>query len=72
MDEEREVRRLRERHASLKRATDQWLSLLKEMELNGESGRTEYERYYQAYLQAKQQQKDVDLQLFNRRSGLLN
>jgi hypothetical protein len=71
MDEEREMRRLRERHASLQRATDEWLSLLKEMELNGESGGSQYDRYYQAYLQAKQQQKDVDLQLFNRRSGLL-
>ena len=70
MDGEREMRRLRERHASLKHATEEWRSLLREMELNGESGGAQYERYFQAYLQAKQQQKTVDLQLFNRRRGL--
>lgn len=72
MDEEREMRRLREKYASLKHATEEWLSLLREMELNGESSRAEYDRYYQAYLQAKQQQKSIDLQLFNRGHGLLN
>jgi hypothetical protein len=70
MDEEREVRRLREKHASLTHATEEWLSLLRDMERNGESGHAEYERYFQAYLQAKQQQKSIDLQLFNRRQGL--
>lgn len=63
-------RRLRERQEALSRATEQWFSLLREMEHNGESGRSEYERYYQAYLQARQAQKDVDLQLFNYRRGL--
>jgi hypothetical protein len=42
------------------------------MERNGESSRPQYERYYQAYLQAKQQEKEVDLQLFNHRRGLLD
>jgi hypothetical protein len=41
------------------------------MELNGETATSEYERYYQAYRQAKQQEKAVDLELFNRRRGLI-
>lgn len=69
--ERAEVRRLQERHESARRATDQWLSLLREMELNGETATSEYERYYQAYRQAKQQEKAVDLELFNRRRGLI-
>lgn len=70
-DEGRELRRLRHRHESLKHATEEWLSLLREMERNGESGTPQYERYFQAYLQARQQEKAVDLELFNRRQGLL-
>jgi hypothetical protein len=70
-NEGRELRRLRERHESLKRATEEWLSILREMEHNGETGTAQYERYFQAYLQARQQEKAVDLQLFNHRRGLL-
>lgn len=69
--ERAEVRRLQERQENAQRATEEWLSLLREMELNGETATTQYERYYQAYLQAKQQQKAVDLELFNRRRGLI-
>ena len=57
-----------EKQRALQKATDQWLSLLREMEQQGQSGEAAYERYYRAYLDAKQQQKDVDLQLFNLRS----
>jgi nucleosome binding factor SPN SPT16 subunit len=70
-EERAEVRRLQERQENMHRATEEWLSLLREMEQNGESASTQYERYYQAYLQAKQQQKMVDLELFNRRHGLI-
>lgn len=66
----RELRRLKEKHDSLSRATEEWLTLLREMERNGESGGAQYERYYQAYQQAKHQQKVVDLELFNHRQGL--
>jgi hypothetical protein len=41
------------------------------MERNGESGTAQYESYFQAYLQARQQEKAVDLELFNRRRGLI-
>lgn len=69
--ERAEVRRLQERQENAQRATEEWLSLLREMEHNGETATSQYERYYQAYLQAKQQQKAVDLELFNRRRGLI-
>ncbi|HZU13625.1 MAG TPA: hypothetical protein VFB58_12365 [Chloroflexota bacterium] len=62
--------RLYEKHESLSRATEQWVTLLRDMEHNGESGGYQYERYFQAYLQARQAQKDVDLQLFNYRQRL--
>jgi hypothetical protein len=39
------------------------------MERNGESGEARYDLYFQAYLQAKQQQKRVDLELFNLKQG---
>jgi hypothetical protein len=42
------------------------------MEHNGESGDSRYESYYTAYLQARDQQKRIDLQVFNVRSGLLD
>lgn len=70
-EERAEVRRLQERQENMHRATEEWLSLLREMEANGESASMQYERYYQAYLQAKQQKKMVDLELFNRRRGLV-
>jgi hypothetical protein len=65
-----ELRRLRDRQESLTRAMDEWVSLLREMERNGEAGAAQYDRYFQAYLQAKQQKKRADLELFNRRQGL--
>ncbi len=70
-EERAEVRRLQERQENAERATQEWLSLLREMERNGETASTQYDRYYRAYLQAKQQQKSVDLELFNRRRGLV-
>jgi vacuolar-type H+-ATPase catalytic subunit A/Vma1 len=72
MDEGRELRRLRDRHESVKRATEQWLSILREMEGNGETGSAQYERYFQAYLQSRHQERAIDLELFNRRRGLLS
>jgi hypothetical protein len=42
------------------------------MEHAGQSGEAKYESYYRAYLQAKQHQKRVDLELFNYRQGLCN
>jgi hypothetical protein len=64
------VGRLEDRREQLARAVDEWLSLLKDMEAAGECGGERYDRYYQAYLQALKQQKDIDLQLFNIRRGL--
>jgi hypothetical protein len=63
-------RRIEEKHETLSKATQEWLSLLREMELNGEVTDARYDRYYQAYLQAKQQEKRADLELFNKRQGL--
>ena len=68
--EGRRHRQTEERYESVSRAVDQWLSLLREMEHAGQSGEARYETYYQAYLQAKQQQKRIDLELFNLRQGL--
>ena len=65
-----EVRRVEEKLRSSAQATEQWLNLLREMEMSGETADARYERYYQAYLQARQQQKRVDLELFNLRQGL--
>ena len=66
---EQEIHRLNEKRRALQRATDQWLSLLRDMEQQGQSGAAAYERYYTAYLDAKQQQKGVELRLFNLRTG---
>lgn len=65
-----EIRRLEDKHRSLAHAAEQWLSILHEMEHAGQSGDARYDTYYQAYLQAREQQKRVDLQLFNLRQGL--
>lgn len=62
------VRRIEERRRGLAAATEEWLSLLREMEQAGQTGDAKYEAYYQAYLRAKQQQKRADLELFNLRS----
>lgn len=64
-----DVRRIEERRRGLAAATEEWLSLLREMEHAGQTGDAKYEAYYQAYLRSKQQQKRADLDLFNHRSG---
>lgn len=65
-----EVRRLEEKYTTAVEATRQWLSLVREMERNGETNEGRYEQYYHAYLQAKQLEKRADLELFNLREGL--
>ena len=65
-----EFRRVEEKYRTAVEATQQWLSLLREMERNGETNEGRYEQYYNAYLQAKQQEKRSDLELFNLREGL--
>ena len=67
--EGRDVRRIEERRRGLATATQEWLSLLRDMERSGQTGDVKYEAYYQAYLRSKQQQKRADLDLFNLRSG---
>ncbi len=67
-----ELRRLEEKKTGLERATQHWVGLLREMEASGESGKPDYERYYRAYLDAKQLEKQADLQLFNVRQGLVS
>jgi hypothetical protein len=66
-----DLERLEQRQRDLTQAIDQWLSLLREMEGSGESGDPNYARYYRAYVEAKQQEKKIDLELFNIRHGLL-
>lgn len=65
-----DVRRIEERHRTAQEATQRWLSLLRDMEHAGQSGDARYDSYYQAYLKAKQQQKLIELELFNRRQRL--
>jgi uncharacterized protein involved in exopolysaccharide biosynthesis len=65
-----EIRRLEEKYKTAAAATQQWLSLLREMERNGETDEVRYEQYYRAYLQSKQLEKRTDLHLFNLREGL--
>jgi hypothetical protein len=62
--------RLEEKRRALAAATEQWVTLLREMERDGETGDSRYESYYQAYLQARQQENRADLELFNLRQGL--
>lgn len=66
-----DLERLEERYRALATASEQWLSLLREMERNGETAEPRYEQYYRAYIEARQQEKRVDLQLFNLRKGLV-
>ena len=65
-----EFRRLEDKYKTASAATQQWLSLLREMECNGETNESRYEQYFHAYLQAKQLEKRTDLELFNLREGL--
>lgn len=66
-----EVRRLEERYRVAQAATAQWQSVLRDMELSGESGDPRYETYFKAYIEARQQEKRFDLELFNLRRGLV-
>lgn len=68
----REVTRLEEKRRGLAQATEQWLSLLHDMERSGESGDPRYETYFKAYVEAKRQEKRADLELFNLRRGLVD
>lgn len=68
--DESTVRRVEEKRRSSAAATEKWLSLLREMELNGETAQARYDTYYKAYLQAREQEKRIDLELFNMRQGL--
>lgn len=62
---------LEARRQTLAHATEEWLSLLREMEEGGEVADPRYERYYRAYVEAKHQEKRADLELFNLRHGLV-
>jgi hypothetical protein len=65
------VEQLEERRELLAHVTEDWLSLLREMESNGETSDPRYDRYFQAYLEARAQVNRVELELFNRRQGLV-
>jgi hypothetical protein len=60
-----ELKRLEEKQRSLRAASEQWLSVLRDMERQGQSNELSYERYYQAYLDTRRQEKEIDLLLFN-------
>lgn len=68
---ESDFHRLEEKRRSLAAATQQWLSLLRDMERSGESSEPRYETYFRAYVEAKQQEKRAELELFNMRQGLV-
>ena len=65
------MEQLEERRELLAHVTEDWLSLLREMESNGETSDPRYDRYFQAYLEARAQVNRVELELFNRRQGLV-
>lgn len=67
-----EFRRLEEKRRLLAETTEQWRSLLRDMERTGESGDPRYETYFKAYVEARQQEKRAELQLFNLRQGLVD
>ena len=66
----RDLQRLQEKERALARTADQWRTLLRDMEHTGQSGEARYGSYYQAYLKARQQQKEAELELFNVRQKL--
>ena len=45
-----EFRRLEEKYRTASAATQQWLSLLREMERNGETNESRYEQYFERIL----------------------
>lgn len=69
--EAEEVERLEVRLRTLERVTEDWLSLVREMEASGETGDPRYERYLHAFADARHQQKQVELALFNYHRGLV-
>jgi uncharacterized protein involved in exopolysaccharide biosynthesis len=66
------LERLEEKQRAAAEATLKWLSLLREMERTGETNEARYHQYFDAYLQAKQQEKRADLEVFNIREGLVS
>jgi hypothetical protein len=62
--------RLEERCRVLATATEQWRTILRDMERSGESGDPRYDQYLEAYIDARQQEKRADLELFNLKQGL--
>jgi hypothetical protein len=66
----RDYREIEQKQRTLAQATQKWLSLLRDMEHAGQSGEARYEDYFRAYLEAKERQKRIDLELFNLRHGL--
>ena len=69
-NEAEQVRRIEAKRRSAAEATRHWITLLRDLENSGESGKSTYESYYRAYLQAREQEKRVELELFNMRQGL--
>lgn len=67
---DRELRRLEERCRALSEAAEQWRTVLSDMERDGESSDSRYEGYYRAYLEAREREKEAQLELFNLRQGL--
>ena len=59
------TRRAEEKLKAASEAIEQWLSLLRELGSNGESDSAGYDTYYRAYLQAREQEKRAQLELFN-------
>ncbi|HLJ68188.1 MAG TPA: hypothetical protein VKX16_12595 [Chloroflexota bacterium] len=69
-DVDESLERLEARREAHSRAKEQWLSVLRDMERDGQTGEARYESYYRAYMTAKQQEKRAELELFNLRQGL--
>jgi hypothetical protein len=65
-----DYKRLEEKRRALSEATHKWVQLLRDMERDGQTSDPNYERYFQAYIKAQQQEKRVDLELFNLQQGL--
>ncbi|GAC1445539.1 MAG: hypothetical protein NVSMB52_06950 [Chloroflexota bacterium] len=67
-----DLSQLEEKCRTLEAATQQWLSLLRDMEISGESSHPRYETYFRGYVEAKQQEKRANLELFNAQQGLVD
>ena len=66
-----DIRRVEEKRRAAAEVTQQWLTLLRDLEQNGESSKATYDTYYAAYLQAREQERRAELELFNSRQGLV-